>query len=461
MGDGQNTDKAFERKSNRDRASEMPERSSNLTEVENTKPDLQAMQIASNSGEKLETAVEKRGSASDSIREGQGTDGNEAKKSPEMSYFEKLFREHETRPTPRSRVEEVPTEKSPGEKKRSLNSSSQGYKKYVLEVFSTKSEESENAQNRSPEPDRATIELNANGFGPKDSRNEEAAEYKEVQAAGTLRRSVEQLAAIEQSSTEEQTGTQWRSVEQLAAIEQSSTEEQTGTQWLSVEQLAAIEQSSTEEQIGTQRRSIGELTDASQEPAAEHSSTQRRSVGEFIVTQQPSFGEDSATQRRSVGTLFNQDQTPEIRVTTSVSGSRSIRMDQADSIGKKSKGYKEYILEVYSTKEESVPDEPSKTSALLEEKEKKEAKEAAELKELEKISAFFEQKEEARKEEQGLVDAQKESSVDQGSKSLNRNEYAAFENGEIKNYEDCILEVYSSVLGNQEPIRRKSTFQGG
>ena len=439
----------------------MPERSSNLTEVENTKPDLQAMQIASNSGEKLETAVEKRGSASDSIREGQGTDGNEAKKSPEMSYFEKLFREHETRPTPRSRVEEVPTEKSPGEKKRSLNSSSQGYKKYVLEVFSTKSEESENAQNRSPEPDRATIELNANGFGPKDSRNEEAAEYKEVQAAGTLRRSVEQLAAIEQSSTEEQTGTQWRSVEQLAAIEQSSTEEQTGTQWLSVEQLAAIEQSSTEEQIGTQRRSIGELTDASQEPAAEHSSTQRRSVGEFIVTQQPSFGEDSATQRRSVGTLFNQDQTPEIRVTTSVSGSRSIRMDQADSIGKKSKGYKEYILEVYSTKEESVPDEPSKTSALLEEKEKKEAKEAAELKELEKISAFFEQKEEARKEEQGLVDAQKESSVDQGSKSLNRNEYAAFENGEIKNYEDCILEVYSSVLGNQEPIRRKSTFQGG
>ena len=461
MGDGQNTDKAFERKSNRDRASEMPERSSNLTEVENTKPDLQAMQIASNSGEKLETAVEKRGSASDSIREGQGTDGNEAKKSPEMSYFEKLFREHETRPTPRSRVEEVPTEKSPGEKKRSLNSSSQGYKKYVLEVFSTKSEESENAQNRSPEPDRATIELNANGFGPKDSRNEEAAEYKEVQAAGTLRRSVEQLAAIEQSSTEEQTGTQWRSVEQLAAIEQSSTEEQTGTQWRSVEQLAAIEQSSTEEQIGTQRRSIGELTDASQEPAAEHSSTQRRSVGEFIVTQQPSFGEDSATQRRSVGTLFNQDQTPEIRVTTSVSGSRSIRMDQADSIGKKSKGYKEYILEVYSTKEESVPDEPSKTSALLEEKEKKEAKEAAELKELEKISAFFEQKEEARKEEQGLVDAQKESSVDQGSKSLNRNEYAAFENGEIKNYEDCILEVYSSVLGNQEPIRRKSTFQGG
>ena len=461
----------------------MPERSSNLTEVENTKPDLQAMQIASNSGEKLETAVEKRGSASDSIREGQGTDGNEAKKSPEMSYFEKLFREHETRPTPRSRVEEVPTEKSPGEKKRSLNSSSQGYKKYVLEVFSTKSEESENAQNRSPEPDRATIELNANGFGPKDSRNEEAAEYKEVQAAGTLRRSVEQLAAIEQSSTEEQTGTQWRSVEQLAAIEQSSTEEQTGTQWRSVEQLAAIEQSSTEEQtgtqwrsveqlaaieqssteeqIGTQRRSIGELTDASQEPAAEHSSTQRRSVGEFIVTQQPSFGEDSATQRRSVGTLFNQDQTPEIRVTTSVSGSRSIRMDQADSIGKKSKGYKEYILEVYSTKEESVPDEPSKTSALLEEKEKKEAKEAAELKELEKISAFFEQKEEARKEEQGLVDAQKESSVDQGSKSLNRNEYAAFENGEIKNYEDCILEVYSSVLGNQEPIRRKSTFQGG
>lgn len=443
MRGSQNIDKVSER-NNQARASKTLKKSRNPIKVENIKPDPQVTQIASNSEEKLETAVEETGSASDSFSQRQTTDANVTKKSTELSYFEKLFRKQEAQSTPRSQVAEASTKQSPDERKLDLNSSSRGYKSYVLEVFSTKAEELESTLNRMPGPDES----------------KEGVKHKEAEVAGTLKRSVGELATVQQPFTEEQAGSQWRSIE--------------------------------------------ELTDAPQVSAAKPPGTRRRPVEEFIVTQQPLVGKDSDTQRRSVKAFFNQDRAPEIRVTTSVNGPRSVRADQVDSTGRKSKGYKEYILEVYSTKEDSEGDEPSKASALFrgsereearketeiegfgkvsayfEEKEKEEVRKETEVEEFGEISSYFEEKEKEKeeakieaepkefsnisalfeqKEEQGTLDVQEESSGDESSKSLNRNEYAAFENGGI-NYEDCIVELYSSVLGNQEPSGRKSISQG-